>query len=153
MATHELAQLNVARPLAPLESPVMAEFMASLEKINALADASPGFVWRLQTDAGDATALRPMGEDVIVNMSVWRDAAALSDFVHKSGHVEYLKRRREWFERIVEGYVVLWWVPRGHRPTLEDGIARLALLRANGPSADAFAFRDPHPMPAAATTS
>jgi hypothetical protein len=153
MATHELAQLNVARPLAPLESPVMAEFMASLEKINALADASPGFVWRLQTDAGDATALRPMGEDVIVNMSVWRDAAALSDFVHKSGHVEYLKRRREWFERIVEAYVVLWWVPRGHRPTLEDGIARLALLRANGPSADAFTFRDPHPMPAAATTS
>jgi len=153
MATHELAQFNVARPLGPLDSPVMAEFMASLEKVNALAEASPGFVWRLQTDAGDATALRPMGEDVIVNMSVWRDVSALSDYVHKSGHVEYLKRRREWFERIVEAYVVLWWVPRGHRPTVEEGIARLMHLRANGPSAEAFTFRDAHPMPAAATTS
>src|SRR5687768_18144333 len=137
----ELAQFNVARPLGPLESPVMAEFMGSLDRINALAESSPGFVWRLQTDDGNATALRPMGDDVIVNMSVWRDVAALSEFVHKSGHVEYLKRRKEWFDRIVEAYVVLWWVPTGHRPTVQEGVDRLMLLRAQGPTAQAFTFR------------
>jgi hypothetical protein len=108
MSAHELAQFNVAMPKAPLDSPVMVEFMANLDRINALAEASPGFVWRLQTDDGNATALRPMGENAIVNMSVWRDVASLGDFVHKSGHVEFLKRRREWFERIAEAYVVLW---------------------------------------------
>ena len=139
---HELAQFNVAAPRGPLDSEVMAEFMASLGRINALAEASPGFVWRLQTDDGNATALRPMGDDVIVNMSVWRDVAALSDYVHKSGHVEYLKRRREWFERIAEAYVVLWWVPKGHRPTVEEGVARLLMLRERGPSPEAFTFRN-----------
>lgn len=141
MPACELAQLNVARPLAPLESPVMAEFMAALDRVNALAESSPGFLWRLQTDDGNATALRPMGEGVIVNLSVWRDAASLSEFVHKSGHVEYLKRRREWFARIAEAYVVMWWVPTGHRPSVEEGVERLLRLRAEGPSPEAFTFR------------
>ena len=147
----ELAQMNVALPVGPLDSPVMAEFMASLDRVNALADAAPGFAWRLQDDAGNATALRPMGEDVIVNMSVWRDVEALSDYVHKSGHVEYLKRRREWFQRITEAYVVLWWVPKGHRPTMEEGVARLMKLRADGSTPDAFTFRQSFPAPAART--
>jgi hypothetical protein len=147
---HELAQLNVAAPRGPLDSGVMAEFMANLERINAIAEASPGFVWRLQTDDGNATALRPMGDDVIVNMSVWRDVAALSDYVHKSGHVEYLKRRREWFERIAEAYVVLWWVPKGHRPTVEEGVARLLMLRERGPGPEAFTFRNAFAPPALA---
>lgn len=144
----ELAQFNVARPVGPLESPVMAEFMESLDRINALAEASPGFVWRLQTDDGNATALHPMGDDVIVNMSVWRDVASLSEFVHKSGHVEYLKRRKEWFARIAEAYVVLWWVPAGHRPTVQEGVDRLLRLRSEGPSAHAFTFRQAFPAPA-----
>jgi hypothetical protein len=152
MSTHELAQLNVAQPLGPLDAPVMAEFMASLEKVNALAEASPGFVWRLKGEGNDATDLRPMGDNVIVNMSVWRDVAALSDYVHKSGHVDYLKRRREWFSRVAEAYVVLWWVPRGHRPTVEEGVARLMHLRSNGSTVHAFTFRDAHSMPAVATT-
>ena len=144
----ELAQFNVARPVGPLDSPVMAEFMQSLDRVNALAEASPGFVWRLQTDDGNATALRPMGDDVIVNMSVWRDVASLSEFVHKSGHVEYLKRRKEWFARIAEAYVVLWWVTAGHRPTVPEGVERLLRLRAEGPSAQAFTFRQVFAPPA-----
>jgi hypothetical protein len=149
-AAFELAQMNVALPLAPLDSPLMAEFMASLDRVNALAEASPGFVWRLTSDGGnDATALRPMGEDVIVNMSVWRDVAALSDYVHKSGHVEYLKRRKEWFGRLADAYVVLWWVPKGHRPTVEEGVARLMKLRAGGPTPEAFTFREAYAPPAA----
>lgn len=137
----ELAQLNVARPLAPLDSDVMAEFMGALDEVNALAEAAPGFVWRLKDDSGNATALQPMGPDVIVNMSVWRDVAALSDYVHKSGHVDYLKRRKEWFQRIAEAYVVLWWVPAGHRPSMEEAVERLMRLREHGPSPEAFTFR------------
>lgn len=148
---HELAQFNVAQPIAALDSPVMAEFMASLDRVNALAEASPGFVWRLQTADGNATALRPMGPDVIVNMSVWRDIAALSDFVHKSHHVDYLKRRKEWFQRIAEAYVVLWWVPAGHRPTIAEGVERLMMLRTEGPTAKAFSFRQAFAPPVSAT--
>lgn len=145
---YELAQLNVARPLAPLDSDVMAEFMGALGKVNALAEAAPGFVWRLKDDSGNATALQPMGPDVIVNMSVWRDVAALSDYVHKSGHVEYLKRRKEWFRRIAEAYVVLWWVPAGHRPSMEEAVERLMRLRERGPSPEAFTFREAFAPPA-----
>jgi hypothetical protein len=148
---HELAQFNVARPLAPLESAVMSEFMGALDKVNALAEAAPGFLWRLQDDSGNATALQPMGPGAIVNMSVWRDAASLSDFVHRSGHVDYLKRRREWFERIAEAYVVLWWVPAGHRPAVEEGVARLRTLREEGPCAEAFTFREAFAAPPADT--
>lgn len=148
----ELAQLNLARPIAPLDSDVMAEFMGALEKVNAIAEASPGFVWRLQDDSGNATALQPMGPDVLVNMSVWRDVAALSDYVHKSGHVAYLKRRKEWFKRFAEAYVVLWWVPLGHRPSMEEGIARLMLLRERGPSPEAFTFREAFAPPSLVPT-
>ena len=147
----ELAQFNVASPVAPLDSPAMAGFMGALDHVNALAEASPGFIWRLKDDSGNATALQPMGPGVIVNMSVWRDAAALSDYVHKSGHVEYLKRRREWFQRIAEAYVVLWWVPQGHRPTVEEGVARLMKLRDEGPTAGAFTFRDVFAAPSVRT--
>ena len=152
MSGYELAQLNVAKPLGPLDGPVMAEFMASLDRVNAMAEAAPGFIWRLKDDTGNATALQPMGPDVIVNLSVWRDVAALSDYVHKSGHVDYLKRRKEWFQRMAEAYVVLWWVPAGHRPRVEEAVERLMLLRSRGSSAQAFTFRDafapPAPVPA-----
>ena len=108
MSGYELAQLNIAVMRAPLESPDMAEFVANLDRINSLADGSTGFVWRLQTDDGDATAMRPMGEDLLVNMSVWRDLDALTQFVYRSAHAEILRRRKEWFERMPEAFVVLW---------------------------------------------
>jgi len=137
----QLAQLNIAVLKAPLESPVMADFVANLDRINALAEAAPGFVWRLQTEEGDATALRPLGDNVLVNMSVWQDVASLNRYVYKSAHVEVMRRRKEWFERLAEAHLVLWWVPRGHRPTIEEASGRLELLRTHGPTPRAFSFR------------
>jgi hypothetical protein len=153
MSQYELAQLNVARMKAPLDSPVMADFVANLERINRLAEASPGFVWRLQSDEGDATAFRPMGDDLLVNMSVWRDVATLRDFAYRSAHAEILRRRREWFERMTDAYTVLWWVAKGHRPTLTEAEARLDYLRRYGPSAFAFGLRDAFAPPDAAVAA
>jgi hypothetical protein len=151
MSRHHLAQLNVGIIKAPLTSPVMADFVNNLDRINALAEASPGFVWRLQTDEGNATALRPTDdENLLVNMSVWEDAASLSRFVFKSAHVEIMRRRQEWFERMVEAYLVLWWVPKGHVPTVDEALHRLAHLRTHGPTPDAFNFRTAFPPPDAA---
>ena len=150
MSAYVLAQLNIAYLKAPLDSPELADFVGNLDRINALAEGSPGFVWRLKDEGGDATAIRPMGEDVIVNMSVWEDVPALSAFVFKSGHVEIMKRRREWFEKMAEAYVVLWWIPRAHRPTVDEALMKLAHLRKHGPSAEAFTFRTAVPQPDAA---
>jgi hypothetical protein len=141
MSQYQLAQLNIAVMKQPLDSPGMADFVANLERINALAEASPGFVWRLQTDEGDATGLRPMGDDTLVNMSVWQDVASLNSYVYKSVHVEIMRRRKEWFERMSQAFVVLWWVRANHRPTIAEAAAKLALLRENGPTPEAFGFR------------
>lgn len=147
MSRHQLAQLNVARLKAPLDFPAMADFVDNLDHINALADESPGFVWRLQTEDGDATALRPFGEDMIVNMSVWEDVASLHDFVYRSAHIDILRRRREWFERTADAYTVLWWVPEGHLPFVEEAAERLKHLRRNGADPYAFGFRKTFPPP------
>ena len=141
MSAYQLAQLNIASMKEPLESPGMADFVANLERINALAEASPGFVWRLQDEAGDATALRPFGEEVLVNLSLWRDVEALKDYVYKSAHAEILKRRNEWFTRMGEAHMVLWWVPTGHLPSVSEAAERLRMLRELGPTAQAFSFR------------
>jgi hypothetical protein len=146
MAHFDLAQINVARLRAPLESPQLADFVGALDRINAVADGSPGFVWRLQDEAGNATALSPLGAEFIVNLSVWRDAQSLREFVYRSDHVGVMQRRREWFDKM-EIYMALWWVPRGHRPPAEEGIERLDLLRSRGPSAAAFTFAKPFPAP------
>ena len=141
MPSYELAQLNIAQMKAPLESPEMADFVANLERINALAEAAPGFVWRLQGEAGNATAFRPLGESTLVNLSVWHSVESLSDYVFKSLHVEIMKRRKEWFERTPEVTTVLWWVPQGYRPDESEAMQRLHTLRTLGPSAQAFGFK------------
>jgi heme-degrading monooxygenase HmoA len=144
---HQLAQLNIAAMRGPVDSPLMAEFVANLDRINALADASPGLIWRLQTEDGDATALRPLGEDVLVNLSVWRDLEALQAFVYQSGHAAIMRRRREWFDRMTQAHLVLWWIPAGHRPDVTEAAERLARLRAEGPTPRAFNFAQPFPPP------
>ncbi|QFG19897.1 DUF3291 domain-containing protein [Actinomadura sp. WMMB 499] len=138
---HHLAQFNVATLLRPLDDPGTAEFVALLDPVNALADAAPGFVWRLVEEGRpDATGMRPAGDDVIVNFSVWESADALWEFVYRSPHLETMRRRREWFRRHVEAHLVLWWIPAGHVPTVEEAMERLALLRTRGPSPRAFTF-------------
>jgi heme-degrading monooxygenase HmoA len=148
MSSYELAQLNIGIIKGPMDSPVMAEFAANLERINALAERSPGFVWRLQTEDGDATAIRPFeDENMLVNMSVWRDVESLNKYVYSSAHVDVMRRRKQWFERMSEAYLVLWWVPRGHHPSVTEAIAKLEALRTQGPSAQAFTFRQAFPPP------
>lgn len=150
-AGFHLAQLNVARLRAPLDSPELADFVTWLEPINALADVAPGFVWRLQTDDGDATSVRVFDDDmVIVNMSVWESMDALFDFVYRSEHNTVFARRKEWFERIDESYLVCWWIDAGDIPSVEDGVKRLELLRRDGPTPDAFTMKTSFPPPSAA---
>jgi uncharacterized protein DUF3291 len=143
-----LAQLNVGRLVGPLETPPLADFVAALDRVNALADASPGFVWRLKSDSGNATDIRA-GDDplFIVNMSVWVSVEALFEFVYRSAHTKVMTRRREWFDKPDAAYQVLWWVPAGTVPTVEEALQRLAHLRAHGPSPFAFTFRARHPPP------
>lgn len=139
-----LAQLNVGRLLAPVESERIAGFVSALEPINAIADASPGFVWRLQTEAGDATSIRPTEDDLfLINMSVWSSLEALRAFTYDSAHVGILRQRRDWFERLATAHLVLWWVPVGHVPSVTEALVRLDHLRQHGPTPHAFTFRTP----------
>jgi Domain of unknown function (DUF3291) len=147
MSQYRLAQINIAKMKEPLESPSMADFVNNLERINALAESSSGFEWRLKDENGDATAIRPFGDNTIVNMSVWKDVASLSDYAFKSAHVEIMRRRREWFERMESAYAVLWWIPVGHHPTLAEAAERLAHLEKFGSTARAFTFKESFPPP------
>ena len=148
MASFHLAQLNIARLIEPLDSPRLADFVALLPVVNALADAAPGFVWRLQEeDGGDATSIRPFGPDIIVNLTVWESVQALRDFAYRSGHIEPLRRRREWFHAMETPYAVLWWLPVGHLPSTDEASKRLALLTDLGPGPDAFTLRETYPAP------
>ncbi len=142
------AQINMARARASLENPLLADFFAQLDEINALADSSPGFVWRLQTDAGDATDIEVGGDPrLIVNMSVWESPEALFDYVYKSGHLRVLGRRTEWFERLEMPSIALWWIPVGTLPAIEDGLERLDHLARHGPTERAFTFKTRVPAP------
>lgn len=145
MHEFHLAQVNIARMKAPLDSEVMAGFVARLAEINALADSAPGFVWRLQTDEGDATYLRPYDDDrILFNLSVWKSADALKDYVYRTAHAELLRDRRSWFEHFGASYLALWWVPAGHVPGVDEAKKRLAHLEEHGPSHFAFTFKTLH---------
>lgn len=144
MPNIHLAQINIGRMKAALEDPVMAGFMARLDEINALADRSDGFVWRLQGDEGNNTYLRPYDDErVIVNMSVWETIEQLRAYVYGSAHAELLKQRRDWFEKFDGMFLALWWIPAGHMPTVDEAKKRLALLGSHGPTPFAFTFKTP----------
>ena len=140
-----LAQLNIARAKWPLEDPQMAEFVDNLERINGLAEKSPGYVWRLQDDSGDATSIQLFDDpQIIVNMSVWDSVDALKNFIFNTHHVDFLKRRYDWFEKMQQASHVMWWVEPGHLPTAAEAVNRLEHLRDHGDTANAFGFRATH---------
>jgi hypothetical protein len=151
VASFHLAQVNIGRLLAPIDDPLIADFVAQLDAVNALADASPGFVWRLKDESGNATAI-PAFDDprMIINMSVWESLEALRDYVYRSDHTKVLTRRRDWFEKLDRPHLALWWLPAGILPTVEEAKRRLQILAERGPSPDAFTFRDRFPAPVAA---
>jgi hypothetical protein len=144
-----LAQVNIGRFRAPIDSSIMEGFRTQLDPINALADASPGFVWRLQTEDGNATAIRPYENDdlMAINMSVWESLESLQHFVYKSAHVGTLRGRKQWFEPIEGPILALWWIPVGHIPTIAEARERLRHLEEHGPTPHAFTFRTPFPAP------
>jgi len=143
MPKYSVAQVNLGRIKAPLDSEVMHGFMSRLDEINALADRSPGFVWRLQTSEGNATYFRPYPEDdrILLNMSVWESVETLKHYVYRTVHAELLRHRHEWFEKFSGTYLALWWVPVGHLPSIDEAKKRVAHLDANGPTQFAFTLK------------
>ncbi|WCM26089.1 DUF3291 domain-containing protein [Sphingomonas sp. QA11] len=143
-----LAQVNIGRLVAPADDPQVAGFFQELDRINALAEASAGFVWRLKGEGNSATDLQPTPDPrLIVNMSVWADAEALFDYVYRSAHTPVMAQRRSWFDRFDGAYQALWWVPVGAVPTIDEAFARLWLLDRFGPSERAFTFKLRYPAP------
>ena len=137
-----IAQINIASMLAPIDDPLLAGFVAQLDTINALADHSPGFVWRLQSDSGNATHIAAYEDALIlINMSVWESIAALRAYAYRSEHVEVFRQRRQWFRKPEGPHLALWWVPAGHIPTVEEGQSKLEILAQNGPTTEAFTFK------------
>ena len=149
MGHWQLAQCNIARLLLPFDDPRLRGFFDELARVNAIADAAPGFVWRLQDEgSGDAMALAPTPDpQVALNMSVWEDAETLFDFVYRSAHTPVMARRREWIARWDGAYQALWWIEAGTIPTIDDALARLWLLDRYGPSPRAFTFKSRFPAP------
>jgi Domain of unknown function (DUF3291) len=150
-----LAELNIARLVQPLDHPDTAPFVAALDEINALAESSPGFVWRLTDESGLSSSYVRADEDpfVIVNLSVWESPEQLHDFVFQTAHTPFLRRRREWFERMGEAFLVCWWIPTGDVPTIDEAMARLATLRRDGVTDEAFTLRDRRSAPATVPTA
>lgn len=145
---HQLAQLNIANFRLPAEHPDNHDFVSNLDRVNAIAEAQPGFVWRLKGEGNDALDLQAFDDpNVISNMSVWADLDSLAAFVYRNEeHRQIMRRRKEWFDKM-EFHLVLWWVKEGHIPTLHEAIKRLDSLQANGPTEYAFTFRYTYPSP------
>jgi len=150
MPDFHLAQVNIARMLGPLDGPLLAGFVARLDEINALADASPGFVWRFQTAEGNATALRPYDDErILFNLSVWASLEDLRQYVYRSAHSQLIGRRKDWFAKFEQPFVALWWVPAGHIPSVAEAKQRLSLLQDHGETPEAFSFKKSFAAPEA----
>lgn len=149
MSGYHLAQVNVAHMLAPLDSLVMAGFVAQLDNVNELADRSPGFVWRLKTEEGNATSVQAFDDSaVLVNLSVWESIEPLRTFTYRSGPAGPLRQRAEWFAKPKKPHFALWWIPAGHIPTVQEARERLELRRIQGDTRAAFSFTNSFPYPA-----
>ncbi|MEQ9437561.1 MAG: DUF3291 domain-containing protein [Cyclobacteriaceae bacterium] len=139
---YHLAEINIGKLRYPIDHPQIAEFAENLDRINEIAEKSPGFVWRLQDESGNATEFHPFGDPlIIVNMSVWEGIEELKQYAFQTEHVQFMRKRQEWFEKHVGAYLVMWWVPTGHRPTIDEAKKRLSLLQAQGDTPEAFTFK------------
>ena len=148
MTGYHIAQINIARMLAPIDDPLMADFVAQLPPVNALAEQSPGFVWRLQSEGGDATSIKVYDDEmIIINLTVWESVDALREYVYKGDHHAVLRERKRWFEKFDGPYYVLWWIPAGHLPSPEEGKERLDYMREHGETSHAFSFKHLFPKP------
>lgn len=146
--SYHLAQINIAHMVAPLDDPVMADFVAQLAEINAIADQSPGFVWRLQSEDGDATGIQAYEDDrILINMSVWESIEALHQYTYRSQHAGVFRNRKKWFTPLGAPHLALWWVPAGHLPTPAEGKQKLERLQRHGPTPEAFTFKQSFPPP------
>lgn len=141
MSDFNLAQVNITRLLAPADDPMIADFVAQLDRINTLADNSPGFVWRYISDARDPQDREYDDPLMLLNLSLWQSAEHLYDYAYKSAHAQVFADRRKWFSKLEQPQVALWWVPAGQIPTVAEAQQRLNLLTAIGPSPRAFTFR------------
>lgn len=147
MTKFHIAQVNVAQAKADMESELMHGFVSRLDEINALADRADGFIWRLKESSGSATAIRVFDDPLLlINISVWADLETLKHYVYKSLHVELIKDRDAWFNKLGQSHQALWWIPAGHIPNVEEAQKKLEYLRKFGPSAKAFTFTKPHPL-------
>jgi hypothetical protein len=146
MVDHQIAEINIARMKGVnIEDPIMLEFVENLDKVNAIAESSEGFVWRLKDDTNNATAFNPFqDEQVIINISVWESIETLENFMYQTLHVEFLKRRKEWFRTFGKVYTAMWWITKGQFPTIHEAIEKLTHLQDNGPSALVFDFKSKH---------
>ncbi len=148
MMEYHLAQVNTAKMNADLDDPIMSGFVQRLDEINTLADDSKGFVWRFESVTGDATYLRPFDDKrILFNMSVWETLEDLRHYVYRSTHLELLKAKENWFTKLAEAHLALWWIPQGNLPSVEEALEKLRLIQARGVSPDAFTFAKPYPMP------
>lgn len=149
MAEWHLAQINIGRIKGvTINDPVMAEFVDNLDRINQLAEGSKGFVWRLKEENNNATHFNPYGdEQVLINMSVWTDIESLEQYVYRTAHTDYLRRRKEWFHQFGKMYMAMWWIPAGHIPTIAEAVAKLEQLQQEGASAQVFDFKRRFPQP------
>ena len=150
---YHLAQINVAKMHGVnIDDPIMKEFKDNLDRVNELAESSKGFVWRLKDESNNAASFNPYNdEQIIINISVWEDVKSLEAFTYQSFHTGFVKRRKEWFRKFGKAYFALWWSPVGEFPTIDQSVKRLELLQENGPSQEAFTFKDSFPQPTETT--
>ena len=144
-SNYHLAQINIAKMKAPLDDPIMAEFADALDEVNRVAEQSPGFIWRLQTESGNATELRAYTDPkILANISVWQSVEQLKAYVYKSLHGDFFIRRRKWFEKYQGEHFAMWWIEAGHLPTMEEGKAKLEYLELHGDTPECFTFAKPY---------
>ena len=146
---YHIAEINVARMKGVnIDDPIMNEFVENLESVNNLAESSEGFVWRLKDENNDATSFNPYkDEQIIINVSVWESIESLENFVFKTFHSDFLRRRKEWFKSYGKIHTAMWWVPKGNYPTVQEAVDKLDYLQKNGSSEIVFDYKNKFPEP------